>query len=251
MNKGPKKAPRFAVTSNEPKSAQTRGISIVSLSFGATAFALGLVPALSIGLGLVAIILAIMSIKRGNPRRIPSVAIGLGVIGAFTSLLTLILLTSTTNQSNRSSGAGTSDESSTEAQPETRVSETPTNSPGASSKSTAEGCLEVADSLLAAIGAGVTGLDNSNSVIRAAAVKSPDFAEVWFVAAEIAGPGIEKGEVVGVWATNRGADNSRPGLIMSVDPYAKAFSDWGDAASTDAKISAGDRSVDLAKACLN
>lgn len=113
-------------------------------------------------------------------------------------------------------------------------------------------CLAVAESLRLAIEDGVDDLDSGNSVTRAAAVKAPNFESenIWFVAAEIAGNGIEPGQVIGVWATNRGADDSQSGLIFSVDGGAKNFSSWGSTEGTDIEIAGNAAGIAEARACL-
>lgn len=79
-----------------------------------------------------------------------------------------------------------------------------------------------------------------------AAVKSDDFKEVYFIAMRFAADG--GGDEVGVWASN----SLRPGggVLMSVDGYAKQFTDWPDASKTDAAINSADPAVEAAKSCL-
>jgi len=111
-------------------------------------------------------------------------------------------------------------------------------------------CLAVADSLRLAIEDGVDDVASSNSLTRAVAVKAPTLENVWFVAAEIAGDGIEPGEVLGVWATNRGADDSEPGILLSVDGGAKAFSIFVSTEETNIDVSPTTTGVAEARACL-
>lgn len=106
-------------------------------------------------------------------------------------------------------------------------------------------CEEVSAELLAKIGAGAQ--DGTGMVVaRGAAYRSPDFEKVWFVAAEFTATGVDP--QVGVWATND-LDPSG-GIVMSVDGFAKQFTVWPDASTTDAAISGGDPSIDVAKDCL-
>jgi hypothetical protein len=111
-------------------------------------------------------------------------------------------------------------------------------------------CLPVADSLIAAIQDGVDDVEASNTISRAAAVKAPERENVWFIAAEILGDGIEPGQAIGVWGTNRGADDSESGLLFSVDGFAKEFSSWGSTEGTDFEISGAEAGIKEAKACL-
>jgi hypothetical protein len=61
------------------------------------------------------------------------------------------------------------------------------------------------------------------------AVRSDDFGRVWFVGAEIDGPGAEGSGDVGVWSTNiRPARlGSASGLIFGINDVARDFTDWG------------------------
>lgn len=81
--------------------------------------------------------------------------------------------------------------------------------------------------------------------VRAAAVRSPDFSEVYFVAVEFKG---YPGESRGVWASN----SLKPGggLLMSVDGPAVEVTDWPAAIDAAARISSTDPSVDAALSCL-
>ncbi|WP_222267424.1 hypothetical protein [Modestobacter marinus] len=88
--------------------------------------------------------------------------------------------------------------------------------------------------------------DGSGFVAReAAAVRSSDFTEVYFVAMRFSATG--GGDEVGVWATNSIDETA---VTMSVDGFAKQFTVWPDADEAAADISAADPSVDAAKECL-
>jgi hypothetical protein len=110
-------------------------------------------------------------------------------------------------------------------------------------KAAAAGCLAVSAKMRKAIG---TGLEDGFSLTQAAAVKSPDFAKVYFIAGRLKGPGVDQRAV---WASNSLTPGG--GVIMAVDAMAQEFSDWGDADSTDAQISKVDPSVRRARACLS
>lgn len=107
-------------------------------------------------------------------------------------------------------------------------------------------CEDVSSELIAAIadgeqeGAGMEPVD-------AAAWRSPDYEQVWFVSMEFSGSGIVD-SVRGVWATN--SLDAGEGIIMSVDGFAHEFTNWPDAATTDAAITETDPGVAKAKACL-
>lgn len=81
---------------------------------------------------------------------------------------------------------------------------------------------------------------------RASAVKSPDFAKVYFVAAEFSATGVDN--QVGVWAVNN--INATPNAVFSVDGFSKQFTDWPDGAKSASKISGADPSAAAAKRCL-
>ena len=87
--------------------------------------------------------------------------------------------------------------------------------------------------------------------VSAAAVKSPDFKNVHFVAVKFKAAGV--GNQVGVWAISgklpqRAGDVS--GLTLSVNSIAQQFTVWPDANKTQAQIAINDRSVGAAIKCL-
>jgi hypothetical protein len=99
-----------------------------------------------------------------------------------------------------------------------------------------------------AIRIGVKGVADYNDVASQAwAVRSNDFVGVWFVATEITGPGIDPGEVIGVWAM--GGEKESPAGIFSVNAYALEFSDWGDGPRSDAGFSMEDDGAREVEAC--
>lgn len=83
-------------------------------------------------------------------------------------------------------------------------------------------CVSVSAELVDAIETGLT-VSGGGTLGAAQAVKSNDFEQAWFVAAEIRGPSLDE---VGVWATN--GLTAGDGLIFAADGFAKEFSDWGD-----------------------
>lgn len=110
---------------------------------------------------------------------------------------------------------------------------------------TSSECLGVSRVLLRQIASRVeAGVVGPLRLTSGKAVRSKDFAKVYFVAANMTAPGLSD---VGVWATN---DLAAPGTILAVDGFAQQFTDWTDADKSGAHISAGDPSVDRAKDCL-
>lgn len=88
----------------------------------------------------------------------------------------------------------------------------------------------------------ISGLEpDSITLTSGAAVKSESYANVWMIAAQMEGPGLDD-NTVGVWSTNSLDEGSR--VITAVDAMADTFSVWPQ------KGSNGDDGVDEAKACL-
>jgi hypothetical protein len=69
------------------------------------------------------------------------------------------------------------------------------------------------------INAGVKGVASYNFVRSGSTVKSEDYANAYFVAAKVYGPGIEDGTGPGVWFIT--GDKDSPGLVFSVNSYAR------------------------------
>jgi hypothetical protein len=107
-------------------------------------------------------------------------------------------------------------------------------------------CLTVDASMADAI---VSGAQDGTGMkaVEAAAVKSPDFENVYFIAVKFSATGVD--DQVGVWASNSLTPGG--GLILSASSMAKQFTDWPDGATTDAQISAADPSIAAAEACLS
>lgn len=116
-----------------------------------------------------------------------------------------------------------------------------------SSSVQASRCQPASARQLAHITAGVKGEASSNSVRTGSAVKSKDYANAYFVAAKIYGPGIEEGVGPGVWFIT--GDPDSPGLIFSVNGYAEEFSDFGHADRTDAAATMGSDGAREAERC--
>jgi hypothetical protein len=111
-----------------------------------------------------------------------------------------------------------------------------------------DNCEDVGMPMARAIATGAEDGVGKLKAKRVAAVKSPDFSEVYFIAVEFTGPGFETEPEVGVWASNSLTPGG--GLILSVEGFAKEFTVWPDADTTDAAIESTDPSVEDAIACL-
>jgi hypothetical protein len=87
--------------------------------------------------------------------------------------------------------------------------------------------------------------------VSAAAVKSPDFKNVHFIAVKFKAVGV--GNQVGVWALSgklpqKAGDVS--GLILSANSIAQQFTVWPDGNKSQAQIALNDRSIKAATKCL-
>jgi len=89
------------------------------------------------------------------------------------------------------------------------------------------------------------------TLVSAAAVRSPDFKNVYFVAIKFKAAGV--GSQVGVWAISGKLPQKAgdlAGLTLSVNPLAQQFTVWPDGNRTQAQIAINDRSVGAATKCL-
>ena len=106
-------------------------------------------------------------------------------------------------------------------------------------------CEAVAQAVVAAMAEGLT-VEGGGSLRNAMAVRSGDFEKVWFLAADLQGPGLESSQDIAVWATN---DIVGLGSVFSVDEVAKEFSQWGDGGRTDADLTMDDDGAEEAAQC--
>lgn len=79
------------------------------------------------------------------------------------------------------------------------------------------------------------------------AVKAPERANVYFIAAKIQASGLS-GKDVGVWATN--SLEASGGLLLAVDGLAQQFTVWPDGNKSKADVSSTEAGVKDAKACV-
>jgi hypothetical protein len=119
---------------------------------------------------------------------------------------------------------------------------------GGSSAKQEERCLDVPLGIVGAIAAGID-FTTSAEPRGAQAVKSGDFETVWFVAADLEGPGLDGEGDIGVWATNN-IELAGMGTIMAVNEVAQDFTDWPDADSTDAAITMSADGAEEARDCV-
>ncbi len=110
---------------------------------------------------------------------------------------------------------------------------------GDDDSSAASACRAVSAGKLDAIAAG---LEPGLSLRNGQAVRSDDYEDVWMIAADLQGPGLDGGHEVAVWASSNLSPNSGP--IFAVDGLAREFSDWGHFGGVT------DHGVNEARACV-
>jgi len=158
----------------------------------------------------------------------------------------LFLFAPVRGQVKRDDGVGVAPISSPVATPSSTATPIVTPTPTATaSTSTESRCVVVSQKKLKNIATGLT-VSGDGTLTNGFAVKSNDYAEVWFIAAVIDGPGMGKG-VVGIWASNRLEAND--GLIFAIDANAGTFTDWGLGSTTDANITQNDHGAQEAATC--
>lgn len=108
-------------------------------------------------------------------------------------------------------------------------------------------CERASSAQIEYIRAGVEGVQASNFIKTAFAVKSQDFQNAYFVAAMVYGPGIEDGVGPGVWFIT--GDKNSPGLISSVNGTASSFTDFPDAGQTVAAATMADDGASEVRDC--
>lgn len=110
------------------------------------------------------------------------------------------------------------------------------------------GCEAVPPEVVARVAEGIK--PETGAALRAAqAVRSPDHAQAWYVAADLEGPGLDGGDQIAVWLTNS-IMADEPGMLLSVGSMATEFSDWPDGSMTDAQISITDEGAEAAEECV-
>jgi hypothetical protein len=111
-------------------------------------------------------------------------------------------------------------------------------------------CMRVPRGLVEAIETGLT-VEGGGRLMNARAVKSNDFKRVYFISADIEGPGLEgpNPDEIGTWSKS-GPLRVGDGLIYAVDATANEFSDWGDGRKTDAELSMEDDGAEESKDCV-
>lgn len=99
-----------------------------------------------------------------------------------------------------------------------------------------------------AIATGLT-VQGGGTLRNAQAVKSNDSKSVWFISADIDGPGMDEEDDIGTWAKT-GPLAVGDGLILSVGPLAQQFSDWGHGDTTDENLAMDDDGAQESYDCV-
>jgi len=115
----------------------------------------------------------------------------------------------------------------------------------------ASGCLAITKWFPGELLSGNEKSTGKLTFVSAAAVKSPDFKNVHFIAVKFKAAGV--GNQVGVWALSgklpqKAGDVS--GLILSANAIAQQFTVWPDGNKSQAQIALNDRSIKAATKCL-
>ncbi len=110
-------------------------------------------------------------------------------------------------------------------------------------------CVQATNKQAGYIRTGVKGGGQFNDITgNVWAVKSNDFENLWFIAAQMTGPGLQPEEAIGVWAILGHIES--PYLILSIDGFAKSFSSYPDGATSNPQISMSNDGAQVAKDCV-
>jgi hypothetical protein len=123
-------------------------------------------------------------------------------------------------------GCGGGDDASDEGAPSPAGTETTPADPAGGSR-----CEAATTDIMTPLGNKLT--SEGARVRSGQIVKSRDHEAIYFVSAEIDGPGLEDAGDVGTWATE---NRFGGGAVYAVDDLAKEHSDWSDASEVDVTI---------------
>lgn len=108
-------------------------------------------------------------------------------------------------------------------------------------------CESVDQAVLNSIAAGAEEDTGELTINRGSAYKSPNYGNVYFVAAEFSAAGVDK--ETGVWALNS-IDPAEPGIIVAADAFAQGFTVYPDGDTMANSIPKASDDIDNARACL-
>ncbi len=92
-------------------------------------------------------------------------------------------------------------------------------------------------------------ITGGGSVRDVQAVRSNDYRKVWFVSADLEGPGME-GEQIATWTTNS-LDPQPPAGFASVNDVALKHSNWANGPNTDVQLSMDDDGAEESQECAS
>ena len=121
--------------------------------------------------------------------------------------------------------------------------------PASSPQADLSRCVPASPQQIESIRSSIKSINSSNDLKTAWSVKSNSFKNIWFVSALIYGPGMADGKGPGVWAVS--GDPTNPGMILSVDGFAKKFTEFPDAAKTTAAITMTDDGAQQSAGCFH
>lgn len=110
-------------------------------------------------------------------------------------------------------------------------------------------CVRITPEQTAAIESGLT-VSGGGSIEAGWAVRSGAHHNLYFVSADIGGPGLEGPNDVGTWAMND-VEAGTVGLVLAVNSMAREFSVFPDGRSTDAETSMDDPGARESQGCVD
>lgn len=107
-------------------------------------------------------------------------------------------------------------------------------------------CLSVPETVSQRLNDGLN-INGGGSITNLKAVKSNDFASVYFISGELNGAGLEGAGDIATFVMNRLDTTS---LTLSADTVASEFSDWPNISTTNLGVSIGDDGYDESRRCV-
>ncbi len=107
-------------------------------------------------------------------------------------------------------------------------------------------CLSVPDVIAQRLNDGLN-IKGGGSIRNLQAVKSNDFASIYFISGDLQGSGLEGEGDIATFVTNK---MDETGLTLSVDAVATEFSDWPDVATTNLGVSMGGDGYNESRNCV-
>ena len=110
-------------------------------------------------------------------------------------------------------------------------------------------CVNVQPDMVENIASGLS-IGGGGTLVKtsARAIKSNDFKNIYFIAAEIQGQGMESKGEIGLWASN--SIEAGKGMLLSVNSLAIEFSVWPNGKKSQARLSQFDHGGQEAINCV-